>query len=194
MAKPELSRESLAWVAGFWDGEGCVGIANTNTTRGHPTFSIVQASAEAPVILQRVLDAVQVPGSLNGPYEYPRQPTWAPRWQLRITGYERVQAVLAMCWPWLSQTKRDQARAALETFHRTHPAPKRRTHCPKCGCDWVEPNIAYHVGANVWRCRVCRRKNPARSRPNGQRRRVHLEADETARRPSTHDRQRVVWD
>lgn len=186
------SREDLAWVAGFWDGEGHTGTLNTTTTRGHPHFCISQAGDEASALLHRVLNILQVQGAVNGPYSFKNNPTWTPQHQLRISGFERVQAILAMCWPWLSVTKRQQAIKVLRTYHETHPPCKARTHCAKCGSEWVPPNIVYNPASRGWRCRVCRRKNPAASRPNGQYRRKHFDAD--ARKAPTHDPVRILWD
>lgn len=188
----ERNREDLAWVAGFWDGEGCVGITNTASIKSHPVFAVSQAGDEAAAILQRILDIVQVRGSVGGPYTAKDRPTWTPQHQLRIWGFEGVQAILAMCWPWLTETKKAQAIRAIRAFHETHPPSEPRTHC-KNGHEWREPNIAYSVTSNSWRCRVCRRKNPANERPNGQYRRVYLDADSTRRPPPTSHPQRVNW-
>jgi hypothetical protein len=182
------SREALAWAAGFWDGEGCVSSLNTTGATNYPVFHIVQAGEEARAILQRVLDALQIPGSVTGPYTDKANPDRKPKYSMRISGLERVQAAAAMCWPWLSGTKKAQIKKALAAYHAVRPVNPVRTHCPRCGGEWVEPNIAYNPVNKSWRCRRCRRKNPDSARLNAQWRRVHVGADDEAFKRQTRSK------
>ncbi len=188
------SREGLAWVAGFWDGEGSVSCLDTKTSLGYPVFAIGQSGDEAVALLARVRDAVQIHCSITGPYTVPSRPHYKPKYELRISGFANVQALLAMCWPWLSETKKAQALRAIARFHYTHPVAPLRTHCPRCSSEWVEPNIVYNPANRSWRCRVCRRKNPDAARPAGQYRRKLLDADVNAPERRTRHPQRVRRD
>lgn len=188
---PQLgrSREDFAWLAGFWDGEGSVSPLNTAYSIHYPVFAVSQAGDEGEALCRRVARIAGVRASISGPIIKPGR---SPVWKVRISGHERVQYLLAACWAWLSETKRAQAIRVLRAFLESRPTRMKRTHCPRCGCEWIEPNIAYNPANNSWRCRVCRRKNPAGARPAAQYRRVHFDADRTARRPSTHEPPRVV--
>lgn len=39
-----------------------------------------------------------------------------PKWRFMAAGFELVQAIIAMLWPWLGEVKRGQARVALKAF------------------------------------------------------------------------------
>lgn len=100
----EINREELAWAAGFYDGEGYVGISRgrqigVNITQVHPA------------VLERLRDAVKL-GKLYGPYTR-KKVTYSPCWYYQIYGFERVQYFFCLLWPWLSPEKKIQAKAAL---------------------------------------------------------------------------------
>jgi hypothetical protein len=156
-------REDLAWLAGFWDGEGCVSALNTENAKNYPVLSISQAGDEGKELCYRVAQIAGVRASISGPHR--GRPGNKPAWKVRISGHERVQAVMAACWPWLSRTKREQAALVLLAYRAIRPAKVQRTHCPKCTSEWVSPNIVYCEASRAWRCRVCRRKNPVNAHP-----------------------------
>ncbi len=93
-------REELAWAAGFVDGEGCFYSASS---KRYPRLSISQNDKE---VLERFQESVGL-GKIYGPYP-PR-----PDFEYRLNGLEKVQAVIAMLWPWLSGKKKEQAKKIL---------------------------------------------------------------------------------
>ena len=117
----ELRREQLAWAAGFVDGEGSFHLDRKGFRKGqrrhpHPRFEVGQAE---PKILRRFRQAVGFANPVNGPYgntkkdaKRPAKPTWV----YGVSGHEHVQALLALLWPWLGQTKRQQAKVALKRY------------------------------------------------------------------------------
>lgn len=100
-------REQLAWAAGFFDGEGSIGLyKNKRGLMLH--MDIGQAN---PYVLEKFLSVVGL-GSVTGPR--PRKnPNHSPHWSWDATGFEKCQAVIALLWIWLSPVKRAQAAAAL---------------------------------------------------------------------------------
>lgn len=102
----------LAWVAGFFDGEGYIG---TGGSPGKRTIemSIAQASAGAlPATLTRVAVVLGV-GVLRGPRMLPNSWSKLPQYVWRTKSFEDVQFATAMLWRWLGPVKRAQARDAL---------------------------------------------------------------------------------
>lgn len=162
--RPTTRREDLAWLAGFWDGEGCCSSLNTVNSRSYPVFTLSQAGPENEALCRRVAAIVGGPASVSGPYVQRNE--WNPQWKVRIGGHERVQSMTAACWHWLSRTKRDQAARVLGAYRENHAPRFQRTHCPKCNFPWIEPNIVFLPASGGWRCRVCRRKNPENRIPS----------------------------
>lgn len=108
----ELSALELSWAAGFWDGEGCTtGSLDRRAAIRNPRQRIqmqVSQSEEAGLqVLQRFQRAVGGLGHVLGPYttKLGHKPVY--RWNTQ--GFETVQAIIAMLWPYLSEPKRAQA-------------------------------------------------------------------------------------
>lgn len=110
---PQWSRSTqLAWVAGFFDGEGYIG-ANGIPGRRTIEISIAQASSsELPTTLSRVALVLGV-GSLRGPRMLPSPWSKLPQYVWCANAFEDVQFATALLWRWLGPVKRAQARDAL---------------------------------------------------------------------------------
>jgi hypothetical protein len=135
-AREPTRREVLAWAAGFFVGEGCFSFTASN---GSPSASAPQNDRD---VLDRFRDATGL-GKVYGPYAQRRIRGGGrtSRFQYRLSGYERVQAMLAMLWPWLTAAKRAQGLHALARARevayqsvccRGHPKPPGRSGCPAC--------------------------------------------------------------
>ena len=94
-----MDRESLAWAAGLFDGEGTFGSWGPwSSLRGN-------VSQYDRRVLDRFNDALGV-GNVYGPSSRGEF-----KWQ--VGGDEKVQATIAMLWPWLGEVKCKQALDAL---------------------------------------------------------------------------------
>lgn len=113
-------REQLAWAAGFFDGEGYTGFSKrrngdgTARTWRRIDLQVNQTSRE---VLDRFRLAVGM-GRVNGPYNYVGS-NKSDHWQFAASGFHQVQAVIARLWPFLTSTKRDQARNALLAYRES---------------------------------------------------------------------------
>ena len=155
------NREDLAWLAGFWDGEGCVSLLNSGGSSHYPVFSLSQAGDEGEVLCQRVVDACGLRASISGPVILEGR---KPAYKVRISGYERVQALTAMCWPWLSDTKRQQAASALISARENN---NFRTLSPYCSNGHLyTPESMRITPEGHRRCKPCRWKTPPPPDPN----------------------------
>lgn len=104
-----LDTHELAWAAGFFDGEGCVGAWKRGSRIDHPSLTIAQSETST---LLRFQQAIVGLGNVRGPYRT-NYPHALPVFQFHIHGIEKVQAAMAMLWPWLSERKRAQFKAAM---------------------------------------------------------------------------------
>lgn len=150
-------RKQLAWAAGLFEGDGCVLAAGR---RHELSLHVTQAgSREAPPdVLRRFRMAVGGIGYVRGPFKVKGRRK--PKWRYFASGFEAVQAVLAMLWPWLGPVKRQQARNALFAY-RSRPVQERRpgvrfgrplnVRC-KRGHDYSDARID---GRGVRYCRHC---------------------------------------
>lgn len=133
-------REALAWAAGFFDGEGSTYLDPA------PRLTVVQ---NHPAVLERFADAVGGLGAMHGGTKiYGRAKK--PVYQYRISGFAKVQAALAMLWPFLSEQKREQALAVLRRYHAQGSGRPRRhsPSSPACGSP--------HPATRVRDCRACK--------------------------------------
>jgi hypothetical protein len=140
-------REELAWVAGFYDGEG----STTLTVEGYPRMNIGQLWANRRTLerVQRVLGL----GTIYGPYDKATKsrPGNRPQAMLSIIGYHDVQAAVAMLWTFLDEEKQQQALHVLRTCRKVKQNGKCR----------ADLHVLNDVGRIDNRCAGCYRlKHP----------------------------------
>lgn len=151
MCEPR-SREALAWAGGFFEGEGCIVQGRYSATGGVKSgiaLSAAQASLEP---LERLMAAMDL-GTINGPYAPKSQLSRTALWTWRVGGFEKVQAVIAMLWPYLSARRKAKARAVLAV------ANEARRRCPDSR-RWAQgksTHTRWHVGRDIVKvgCRYC---------------------------------------
>jgi hypothetical protein len=113
-------RESLAWIAGFFSGEGCTTLSVVHNNYGvyeQPRLFIGNTNLEVLTKAQSIIGGTIRANKL---YKGRKQP-----YQLYINGFEGVQAVIAAMWPWLSSEKKEQAEEIL-LDHRTYARMLKR--------------------------------------------------------------------
>lgn len=142
-----MRREDLAWCAGFFDGEGHTG---TQTGRKYPFITVGQKYPELLYRLQKVWQCGRITHSSR-------------MWRIDVNGFERVQFVIALMWPWLGAVKREQASIVMvrarELPGRGHP---RRT-CPY-GHPYDEVNTYFRPDGKGRDCLACIKKRNKRRR------------------------------
>lgn len=106
-----------AWAAGFYEGEGSVGVARY--PRSHTIRIQVRQSSkteEPPEVLTRMREILGE-GKVYGPYHQGKYPTFS----LNITGFPAVERILGRLWPYLGPVKREQAIRVFEECDRALP-------------------------------------------------------------------------
>lgn len=100
----------IAWAAGFFEGEGTVGVYSTGN-KGYPTWLLTTTVSQVDGSpMKRFMDIVGI-GRLR--LLARRGPKWRPVWRWEADAAKAAD-VLAMIYPYLSGVKREQARLALE--------------------------------------------------------------------------------
>lgn len=110
-------REELAWAAGIFDGEGYIGskIRKTPGGRRNPYIQMSISQYHDAEVVERFTAALGIGSSSSRRRETARGPGVEYLW--RVQSFEKVQAAVAVLWPWLSGPKRRQAVQALQSFH-----------------------------------------------------------------------------
>ena len=111
----QINREELAWAGGFFSGEGATYWRSqirkeNNREYGAPAVEVTQCND--PEVLYRFNAAINNLCVIYGPY-YNRANTDSPYYQCSVGGFEKIQAIVALLWPWLSTAKRNQAKRVL---------------------------------------------------------------------------------
>ena len=146
-----MNREELAWAAGFFDGEGWVGLSG----RGK------QLSIRVVQVDRRVLDRFAAAlglGRVTGPRTR-RNPKWRPMYVYQVGGFPITQAIMAMLWRWMSPVKREQfAKASSTVLPRLGRWHRHQTTCSR-GHFLSGDNLGRRHGERV--CRACMRGHQA---------------------------------
>jgi hypothetical protein len=139
-----VEREELSWAAGFFDGEGCFSYTDK---AAYASVSIVQVERRP---LERFQDAVGGLGTIYGPYFklYPGRMSKQPWHQYRAYRREHVQAIAALLWFKLGETKRNQAKTVLlklRSCRRGHRLGAKQKSCPRCTAEYWARYRATHA-------------------------------------------------
>ncbi|MGH9891326.1 MAG: hypothetical protein ACREA0_04965 [bacterium] len=122
--------EKVAWCGGFFEGEGCFSRAGRSLTA-----RLANTDLE---LVERVHSTIGT-GHVYGPYTSAgRSYRKKPQYVFTTSGFEEMQAILAMLWPWLSSRRRLTAMALLDDYLNYYICgcerdPSRwRKNCQKC--------------------------------------------------------------
>src|SRR3990167_1862859 len=135
----KVNREDIAWAAGLFDGEGWISIDGKA-----PSIGIQMGDPDLLVRIQHVLCMGHIHPraiSLHGKDSLSIR-SRKPRWSWRVTGFEFVQAALAVMWPWLSIRRQQRAKEVLNVA-KVGKATKRRQYKVHPTMDltlYTEPN------------------------------------------------------
>lgn len=109
----ENRRENLAWVAGFFDGEGYAG--HTPCGRHFQSTVAIRQKHVAPLLkVQQIIGF----GNVRGPYYKHRDTKTFEFYEYAIGKFEHIQAFGALVWTWLGPAKRSQFRKIMSVKGR----------------------------------------------------------------------------
>lgn len=119
------SSEDYAWAAGFWDGEGCVFFSRIRRVAPRQNEFYSHISARVTQKDRRILDrfAALFPfGSVHPTLDRKHDRTY---WEWRISKVADLEPFLTLLWPYLGETKREQAERCIAAYHAV-PDKRRR--------------------------------------------------------------------
>ena len=97
-----MNEKILHGPQGFFDGEG-----SFTVKKSRPHYPFVTIAQVDKSVLTKFAKIVGF-GKVYGPYEHGNNPNRTPAYWYQAWNFEKTQAILAMLWPWLSDTKRKQ--------------------------------------------------------------------------------------
>lgn len=107
------TRESLAWAAGLFEGEGCISVQRP---RGHQyiQLSLVMNDEDRVRLFAEAIGVGQI-------YHVKPQKSKVPvkrhdSWNWHTGKFEVAQAVIAMLWEWLGPRRRNRAVELLKAW------------------------------------------------------------------------------
>jgi hypothetical protein len=113
----KINREDLAWAAGLFEGEGCISFAKGRSRKIAAMLNMTDRD---------VVEHFQSVVGCGEIYAYkPQQEGWKPQWRWHVGSFERVQALIAMLWPWLKSRRRSKIRSVLARYKACEPASRR---------------------------------------------------------------------
>lgn len=117
-------RDELIWAAGFFDGEGYVGIAHQhwNGKLRKQAHAHVSQTDRRPLV--RFKKAVGFGKIRERPDIKRRHPTWKRQWRWDISSIANVKLLITLLKPFLSAPKQLQAKRAIAEWklYATNPA------------------------------------------------------------------------
>lgn len=120
LSSKNWTKENLAWMAGFFEGEGSFGFPKKGTTYTHPAnnkqytrapyfwFGISQNERDVLETFERLAGG----GKIYGPYN---RVAGKPYWLYRPKPRDGYALIVAM-WPWLHSKRRREAAAAIRAW------------------------------------------------------------------------------
>lgn len=139
-----LSRKvGLAWATGFYEGEGHISSYKPKGNRNNWTLqlTVAQNHSEPLEWFRDVFGVGKIYQNKNGLYVY------------KVSGFENVQYINAMMWPFLSHRRRQQSYKAIKDFLDAYRAPRQTSH------GTTRMYSVYHC-----RCRPCKDASAASAR------------------------------
>lgn len=110
-----ISEAELAWLAGFLDGEGYIGIRKRRLPTGNPRYTISldvsHTKREAVEFLQATIG-----GSIQ---QYQRKKGWKTTYKWRVRD-KKAQEIIKQLLPYF-KLKQEQAKLALELADHSNP-------------------------------------------------------------------------
>ena len=147
------TRENIAWAAGLFEGEGCVGVygkpIGARGPRKSPAMKITMTDLDVLEKFQRIVGV----GKVGGPRRHKGKEHHKAFWSWSCNGTEKIQALLAAFWPFLCS--RRQAKAAdviREMAEIPLRASKSRNFC-KHGHAYTEATTYLYDGKR--KCATC---------------------------------------
>lgn len=115
----------LAWAAGFFDGEGYIGIAHQHWEGRCRLQAHAHVSQTDRRPLNRFKRAVGFGKIRERPDIQKKHPNWRRQWRWDISSIAEVKKLVQLLRPFLSAPKREQARKALQKWRGRENFRKR---------------------------------------------------------------------
>ena len=115
----KIDREALAWAAGFFDGEGCIGCYYRTNGKTQKRYRLLHISVGQKD--REVLDRFKAIFGFGRIVQ--TQKNNGPFYHFAVDSFEKSQAIVAMLFPFLGTIKQQQISQSLAEYHKNlHPS------------------------------------------------------------------------
>ncbi|AEK09399.1 HNH endonuclease [Mycobacterium phage LittleE] len=146
MQEPIINEANIAWLAGLFEGEGCMSIAKNGGTR--LTIRMTDRDVIEQVFAMFPSTRIQV--------VEPQQDNWKTQYAWRVSDPSKVREILGLLLPWFGERRAARAR---ELLHHLDTRPglghwAKRTQCVN-GHEFSEENTYVNPNNGYRSCRTC---------------------------------------
>jgi len=107
---PDSSEEGLSWLAGLFEGEGCIGMSNANGYGPYVRLAVDSSDRDVLELAQEIAGGV---GRITEATRREESPRWKTRWKWRVSDQAQAKALLTDMLPMLGLRRSERAREAL---------------------------------------------------------------------------------
>ena len=146
----DVTPEQIAWAAGLFEGEGCLGAYPRSRNRTQIMACLGMTDRD---VVERFAAVV---GSGNLRLGQPGTGGWKACWEWRMYGASDVAELAVTFRPYFGDRRRAKADEVIAAAALIGPPPAERTHCPS-GHAYAGTNLVIEMrrGRPVRRCRTC---------------------------------------
>ena len=121
------NRDELIWAAGFWDGEGYMGVAHQHwkgKLRKQAHAHLSQVDVRPLRRFHKAIGFGKVRARTHSKEWLMKHPNWSQQYRWDVSSFERVQALGAVLWKWLSPPKREQFKKTMKEMKQWYKRKK----------------------------------------------------------------------
>lgn len=121
-------RESLAWLGGLFDGEGCISLrVNKEKNWSSIVFQFRMTDKDSLDTASKVIsDFLKRHCKVVGPYTDPKKPHHKPIYALDVTNRNDVYALVVAIWPYVNERRKGKIFEFIEWYKTTDYRNKSR--------------------------------------------------------------------
>lgn len=115
-------RESLAWLGGLFDGEGCLSLRiNKNRNWGAIVFQFRMTDKDSLDTASHIISKfLKKKCNVLGPYKTKNKPQYKDLFCLDVTNRNDVYALIVAIWPYVNERRKSKFKEFIDWYKTTN--------------------------------------------------------------------------